>query len=576
MSSCKVKVPVVRYCHRCFVLLVPPQRKYCSEHAREETLNSGRRADHKRRHGSQETEAESEATSRRNFPDGRHRVQLPLRVQRELAAYEAMTALQAGAVPVVMPPGDYSDSSVPTSSTTANPGLPPHLASTVARYTAFSLAQTSRRQDPVPITTSTGIDRGGFGLYSQLRTPPVVRPGRLMCRPASPLASHSTMALSLPGPLQVYERSLAPPPNLVHVLNSVVTTVMDNLETSRVHGLADNLQRLRAGLSIIVLELSARINDDRRTKTVDKVKAAFGDLGDLFALRAVNARGAHGGCPTPRSVDAANRASVPGALDQRLKDLRLRAATLGGVPVNERPTLTGSGLLPDDVWTMTAELLLAQVKAYGLSDEGVKSFLCTESPSYLNPDLAGTTGCAATHFWTSCIVASLGWGPTLVLENDALLTPGQGKAIYDTLLALAQPCLRHILWDLLLIHQGGESPCGPRDEATEVPVLPSVGRVSSVAWAGIVAGSSGYVVSPSGAAKIANSGFHKSLFCKDDFWNCCNANARHDHFNPKLMQLPCVLNVKAKGGLHILYYTKNLNSLDKTSWVSDTRYSLID
>ena len=97
----------------------------------------------------------------------------------------------------------------------------------------------------------------------------------------------------------------------------------------------------------------------------------------------------------------------------------------------------------------------------------------------------------------------------------------------------------------------------------------------SLNWASYVAGQNAYLLSRRGATKIANSGFHKEIFCYDDFLNLVNSRRCGAHFHGELDKLQSVETTrKMGGGLSILVCSGvRIVGHDSASRISDTLYA---
>eukprot|EP00942_MAST-04A_sp_MAST-4A-sp1_P003062 g3062.t1 len=240
--------------------------------------------------------------------------------------------------------------------------------------------------------------------------------------------------------------------------------------------------------------------------------------------------------------------------------------------------LTSPGILPDTQWIMSKEEFM---KNTNVTD----TFKEDEQTHYTTPTTAGTLGCAASHIWTSmCFSKSLKNPLTpnrilLVCENDTV--PVRSNKFAEHFTQTLKLLKKVTKWDIVLFWRGGEGPTSTLNSEQEEKELVVHTGSHKLYQASFVAGAACYLVSESGANKLHASGFHKTLFCYDDFLNAANAYRQQDHINPRIQESECVMNVIKKGGLLILVSKqfnqtgrvqtlKHLDSANK----SDTRYTV--
>jgi len=136
---------------------------------------------------------------------------------------------------------------------------------------------------------------------------------------------------------------------------------------------------------------------------------------------------------------------------------------------------------------------------------------------------AGDVGAALSHLRVAEEAHAEGLPLTLVLEDDARLTP---KAIPLLLCEIVQLKTLGVCWDLIYLHTADY---GRRPE-------PAVHPSSRLRVAGHRKVCHAYVLSSRGAAKLATSGFRECLFPVDDFLPALHAG----HPREDIMMLPCV------------------------------------
>jgi hypothetical protein len=352
---------------------------------------------------------------------------------------------------------------------------------------------------------------------------------------------------------------------------SAACSTVSALESRRIHGLTENTTQLSAGLIAVVIQLVQRAEMDRSFTSMKKLLAALGFLIQTFRRNGVDGRGPRAGdpLPTPAEHERIMKLSAVRQLNQRFAEFNI-------LPVPGSPDL-GCGILPDELWRMDDSFTTRCVN-YQLDIDC--SFMTTERDVYCLPCTAGCISCAGSHIDAALFLLHRRADYMLVLENDANLTGVQAKTLVRALEVISNdPVLKGSV-ALVLLHGGDASPCGVRASNEEVVAdISGPGKKPVRAYlkkSSISAGSAGYVITAYGASLLIKSGFHRSLFCKDDFWNACNFYRRHDHFNPNIHNLPCVQHVLAAGGLRILRCTPDLVTLNKASSVSDTRYHVSD
>jgi GR25 family glycosyltransferase involved in LPS biosynthesis len=312
---------------------------------------------------------------------------------------------------------------------------------------------------------------------------------------------------------------------------------------------------LQAGGRCVVIVLDRRAEEDRARKTIDSCMGTLGTLCSMYQYAGVNGRGSIGGGePTPMNIDIENRNAALSSLQDRLN------GTMGDF------LTSAAGLLPDKKWIMSNDDFTSKCPHECYMDQ---------APAYTSAMSGGTVGCAASHFHVACMLAAMpdkACPYYIVVENDVRLVRGPMRAILDCLGTIK------VSWDIVLLYRGTAGPMVDNYAYTEETVLSerTQGKEKfSLNWASYVAGQNAYLLSRRGATKIANSGFHKEIFCYDDFLNLVNSRRRGAHFHGELDKLQSVETTRQMGGGLSIIVCSGVKIVghDSASRTSDTLYA---
>ena len=335
------------------------------------------------------------------------------------------------------------------------------------------------------------------------------------------------------------------------------------------------------GGTCVVIALPRRTDEDRKKTTVQSCKKAMGPLCNVYQYAGVMGRGRmEGGKATSKTDEHVNKKFALKQLMERL------AKTMGP----HFFALHGHvGVLPDATWCLS-EQKFEQLAPGNFEDQ---------KPAYTKGASAGMVGCCGSHFHIACeLVMSPAVGFFVVVENDVRLDKALVRSTLDALEKVPA-------WDVCLLHRGMVTPmvtsASPTTEApgtsraadaptnfaaTEETTVISFTKGSSklrLVWSSRVCGGVAYVLSRKGATKIANSGYHKEIFCYDDFLNLANRNSTGTHFNSALEGLDCIQYIRRQGGLAVLAVVDKdgkqpptVTSFNKKAFdKSDTSYDIV-
>ena len=326
---------------------------------------------------------------------------------------------------------------------------------------------------------------------------------------------------------------------LSYVANAVAQRVKFQSESDSISHLE---QVGQGGGRCVVIALPRRTDEDRFRTTIGSCVKALGPCCSVYQHCGVLGRGRmKAGEATTVDEDKSNMKHALEQLTRRLD------GTMGARFIEDNGP---AGVLPDATWCLAVDDFKR------VAPEGFRN---DQESAYTTGTLAGMVGCCASHYHLAC---ALMMAPAsacrffIVIENDARLDKAMVRSTLD---ALATVKAR---WDMCLLHRGGQTPM----VAAAVPTLgravvskESVVASFSVAaskrelvWSSRVCGQVACVLSRTGAAKIATCGYHKELFCYDDFLNLANRNRAGTHFNSALEDLGCVKTIRSHGGLAVL------------------------
>jgi hypothetical protein len=332
---------------------------------------------------------------------------------------------------------------------------------------------------------------------------------------------------------------------------------------------AERLAAEAAGVLITLIYTNRRENEDRPQRaTVESWQAAL----PFVPIHSLSGFDGVGNCKPgeKRTVDteSANKKAL--------------LSEFGGAIA--KGGFKDGGFLPDPVWVLTRQEFESATSTW----PGTSTFRTEEETHYTTAATAGMLGCSASHIYAIMRFCGRLRNPLeasrmlLVCENDWV--PVNSKTFaehFRQTLALLRE-VQH--WDVVLFWRGGDAPTGRKDEADETCVV-GLNKQSRLYVASFVAGQACYLVSESGAQKLSSSGFHKELFCIDDFLNAVNANRVGSHINRRVQARDCVRNVLASGGGLTVLVSKYFrgNAVGSTSQLkqtdaarkSDTRYEVI-